>query len=133
MMLNLLEQRLKGLTMELSKIQMRIGKEAVGDFASLASILVQLSELWEEQEQLETKCSTDEATQSWLTKAVAKFPKGLSSLAQEVTKEVALSMRRPMQPLFHLLKVTLVQSGPGVQGFRSPGDQIVLVMNELTR
>lgn len=64
---------------------------------------------------------------------MAKFPKVLSSLAQEVTKEVTLSMRRPMQPLFHLLKITLVQSGPGVQGFRSPGDQIVLVVNKLTR
>ena len=59
MMLNLLEQRLKGLTVELSKIQMRIGKEAVGDFASSASILVQLSKLWEEQEQLKTECSTN--------------------------------------------------------------------------
>ena len=48
MMVNLLEQRLKGLTMELSKIQMRIGKEATRDFASSASVLVQLSELWEE-------------------------------------------------------------------------------------
>ena len=62
MMLNLLEQRLKGLTMELSKIQMRIGKEATGDFASLASILVQLSELWEEQDRLKNKCATNEAT-----------------------------------------------------------------------
>ena len=40
MMLNILEQRLKGLTVELSKIQMRIGKEAIGDFAGMASILV---------------------------------------------------------------------------------------------
>ena len=64
MMLNLLEQCLKGLTMELSKIQMRIGKEVTSDFASSASILVQLSELWEEQEQLETECSTNKATQA---------------------------------------------------------------------
>ena len=42
-------------------------------------------------------------------------------------------MRGPLQPLFHLLKVTLVQSGTGVQGFKSPGDQIVTVMNNLTR
>ena len=107
MMLNLLEQRLKGLTMELSKIQMRIGKEATGDFASSASILVQLSELWEEQERLKNECSTNKAPQNWLTKAVAKFPTGLLSLTQEVTKEVTSSMRGPLQPLFHLLKVTL--------------------------
>ena len=122
MMLSLLEQRLKGLTMELSKIQMRIGKEATGDFASSTSILVQLSELWEEQERIKTECSTNKGTQNWLTKAVAKFPTGLFSLAWEVTKEVTLSMRGPMQPLFHLLKVTSMQSSPGVQGFKLPGD-----------
>ena len=119
--------------MELNKIQMRIGKEATSNFASLAFILVQLSELWEEQDWLKTQCSTNKVTQNWLTKAVAKFPTGLSSLTQEVAKEVTLSICGPMQPLFHLLKVTLVQSGPGVQEFRSLGDQIVLVMNNLTR
>ena len=80
MMLNIMEQRLKGLTMELSKIQMRIGKEATGDFASPAAILVQLSELWEEQDRLENECATNEATRNWLAKSVAKFPEGLTSL-----------------------------------------------------
>ena len=46
MTLNILEQRLKGLTLELGKMQMRIRKEVVGNFASSASILVQLTKLW---------------------------------------------------------------------------------------
>ena len=114
MMLNLLEQRLKGLTVELSKMQMRIGKKAVGNFASLALILVQLSKLWEEQERFETECSTNDTTQNWLAKAIAQCPKGLSSLVKEVMDKITMLLRGPMQPLFHLLKAMSVQSGPGM-------------------